>query len=396
MNEKLIIKNFGPIKHIELELKKFNILIGEQATGKSTVAKMLNFCRYFSIIANGSNFEMQKQNLGMSEIDTHLSKWGLLDYIKPDSFVEYTCEDYIYSFSNSKFNIIPPLPQKNEYSLADQLTSRIQAKSTKFENLLTEYYELEKTGKLSYEFYSGFVSKVMDNPFYLPAERGLQSIFSLGKDSLQNISDSLFNLFAKIDGILRSFKNETKIEPLKISYKNQNGKGFIKSSKHKYIALANAATGFQTAIPIVLLIKYYTGLRKKKKTFIIEEPEENLFPTAQYELVKFFAENMANVNGYLITTHSPYILTSLNNLILANKAGLKNDNINKVINQKNWIRSEDVVAYQLRYNSKDKGTIAESIIDKDGLIEAEKIDEVSSILNKEFEKIMFTQLDIKR
>ncbi|HEX8677413.1 MAG TPA: AAA family ATPase, partial [Segetibacter sp.] len=41
MKEKLVIKNFGPIENVELELRRFNVLIGENSTGKSTVAKVL-------------------------------------------------------------------------------------------------------------------------------------------------------------------------------------------------------------------------------------------------------------------------------------------------------------------------------------------------------------------
>ncbi|HRE63804.1 MAG TPA: AAA family ATPase, partial [Ferruginibacter sp.] len=50
MSEKLTIRNFGPIKNVELDFKKFNVIIGENATGKSTVAKVLAVCRYFSFI----------------------------------------------------------------------------------------------------------------------------------------------------------------------------------------------------------------------------------------------------------------------------------------------------------------------------------------------------------
>ena len=32
--EKLIVKNFGPIKDAELDLKKVTVLIGEQASGE--------------------------------------------------------------------------------------------------------------------------------------------------------------------------------------------------------------------------------------------------------------------------------------------------------------------------------------------------------------------------
>ena len=37
--QKIYIRNNGPVKNFEMEVKKFNLLIGEQATGKSTIAK---------------------------------------------------------------------------------------------------------------------------------------------------------------------------------------------------------------------------------------------------------------------------------------------------------------------------------------------------------------------
>lgn len=40
---KIQIEYMGPVK--ELEVKDFNLLIGEQATGKSTVAKAVYFFR---------------------------------------------------------------------------------------------------------------------------------------------------------------------------------------------------------------------------------------------------------------------------------------------------------------------------------------------------------------
>ena len=57
MKEKLIIKNFGPIKSVDLDLGKITVLIGDQATGKSTVAKVLSICRYFSYIVDYNPLE---------------------------------------------------------------------------------------------------------------------------------------------------------------------------------------------------------------------------------------------------------------------------------------------------------------------------------------------------
>ena len=41
--EKIRIKNIGPIKECEFDIKPINIFIGPQATGKSTIAKLV-FC----------------------------------------------------------------------------------------------------------------------------------------------------------------------------------------------------------------------------------------------------------------------------------------------------------------------------------------------------------------
>ncbi len=47
--EKIIIKNFGPIKDIELEIKDINVFIGSTSSGKSTVAKLIAIFRENSV-----------------------------------------------------------------------------------------------------------------------------------------------------------------------------------------------------------------------------------------------------------------------------------------------------------------------------------------------------------
>ena len=41
--QKIIIKNFGPIEYAEIEVSKIVVLIGEQASGKSTISKLIYF-----------------------------------------------------------------------------------------------------------------------------------------------------------------------------------------------------------------------------------------------------------------------------------------------------------------------------------------------------------------
>lgn len=43
---RLIIRNIGPIKNVDIELNKVNVFIGEQSSGKSTIAKIISFCSW--------------------------------------------------------------------------------------------------------------------------------------------------------------------------------------------------------------------------------------------------------------------------------------------------------------------------------------------------------------
>jgi predicted ATPase len=381
MKERLVIKNFGPIKSVDLELGKMTILIGEQATGKSTIAKVLAICRYFSYIVD--EFEN-----GESFFSNGIESWGLIDFIQKDSFISYECSEYaiIGNSTAGKLYILAGKTVIEKYFI----NLKLKAKSKEFKNLLIDY-EVDKNleDETTTNFYQKQVSKIMNNPFYVPTERGLQSIFSLGKNSIQNISDSLFNQFAKMDRFNRTFQNETEIKPLNLIYKNIKGQGFIKNQRQEeFSSLYNGASGYQSTIPVVLAIKYYSEIRRKSKTFIIEEPELNLFPKAQKKLMEFFVENINN-NGhsFLLPTHSPYFLSAINDLLMAYKKGQKNKSeVEKIIKKESWLNPNDLSVYQL------KDGFAHDIFDKElNLIGENIIDEVSDEMNEEFEEL----LDIK-
>lgn len=402
MKEKLIIRNFGPIKDVELELRRFNILIGEQATGKSTVAKLLAVCRYFSyIIKNPSPVKFEYGNFF-----TGLEAWGLNEALNENSYIFYENRHYTFKVEkNYHFHQWQDEGDEVHDDVEPYWSTHLTPISSEFKNLLSELDKIrpESNGRListktlswiiPASFFQNDVAVVMDNPFYLPSERGLQSIFSLGKSSIQNLSDALFNQFAKMDGIVRLFTTETSIEPVKIFYKNENGKGYVrKINEESFYSLFNAATGFQSIIPIVLTAKYYGQLRKKTKTLIVEEPELNLFPLAQNNLVRFLVASCANDgNPIFLTTHSPYILTSINNLLYSFKVGREHSKrTNEITNEQFWLNPDDVSAYMMLATGK-----CENIVDKEGLIKAEKIDSVSRILNEEFDSLMNIELNEK-
>ena len=118
----------------------------------------------------------------------------------------------------------------------------------------------------------------------------------------------------------------------------------------------------------------------------LEEPELNLYPTTQRELMNCLAKltNDERHHNVFITTHSPYLLTSLNNLLYAAKVSTtQKDAVKEIVPLKCWVRFEDVGVWFVK-----NGKLS-SILDKDlQQIKAEKIDEVSRQLDRDYDKLM--------
>ena len=329
--ERLVIKNFGPIKSVDLDLGKITILIGEQASGKSTIAKVLSICRYFSYIVNYEVPITELENFNENEqFMQGLYDWDIASYLQEDSQIIFENSLYKFEFRNKLITEYETVISENDLEKKYyEIKTRIKSNSKKFTELLEELQKLKEDEHKDLEenniiwlgqswspnenFYRLNVKKVMDNPLFIPTERVIQSQ-SIGNDLL--VSDSLRDELAKLNRIRRGFNVDINIQPLSLTYKNKNGLGFIKGSNDKeFHALHNGASGFQSIIPIVLAIEFYSKFDKRKRTFILEELEQNLFPKAQKELLEFLVQAVNKHNHTLIlTTHSPYILTALENL----------------------------------------------------------------------------------
>ena len=125
--------------------------------------------------------------------------------------------------------------------------------------------------------------------------------------------------------------------------------------------------------------------------FFIEEPEGHIFPDMQKELVRYFAElsNTASLRPHFtITTHSPYILSSFNNLLQAWQVGMSGPDATKkevaaLIDERYWIDPKDFKAYSIHDGQ------LESIMDEEtGLINGTYLDGVSDEIGSQFDELL--------
>jgi predicted ATP-dependent endonuclease of OLD family len=165
---------------------------------------------------------------------------------------------------------------------------------------------------------------------------------------------------------------------LKGTYKFDGEGEKIFYEKSKYVKINFASSGQQESIWILLLI--FLQILDKTNSFVVfEEPEAHLYPEAQKQIIDLIALLLNSGNNQIvITTHSPYILSSLNNLFFAQVTGLKSKNkVSQLVPEKTWLNSKDAQAYFIENGS------LESIIDQEtGLLQTEAIDKASGLINK--------------
>ena len=86
----------------------------------------------------------------------------------------------------------------------------------------------------------------------------------------------------------------------------------------------------------------------------------------------------------ILTTHSPFILASLNNLLLAFDKGQKNPKeTQKIIKKESWLNPKKFIAYQLK-----NGKAFKIMDDKLGQIKNNMIDDVSDTFSDEFDQLL--------
>ncbi|MEO8853860.1 MAG: AAA family ATPase [Ginsengibacter sp.] len=366
MTERLTIKNFGPIKDMSFEFRKINIFIGDQSTGKSSVAKILSLIKeMFDVVIEDES--KQIHNFKEVAFEEQLKFHGLTSYLKSNTIIDFDDSCNYFKYEEKKIFIT-----KGE--------KENRAKDTRVMGFIPSYREAAILLKNSINALAGLKVPITELFFFF--------------------GQHLMN--AKL---AKGLYDYTPILGIKYKYVNDSDIVILKNGKE--IKMEDAASAISSGIPMLLVfdnivqsmlptsnrIYHYAN----QPYIIIEEPELNCFPTTQKKIMEHFISKIkfevgSGFNYYcrlLITTHSPYILTSLNNMMYAYSVAQKDPvEVNKIIDKKYWVNPEDVSAYMLLSD----GT-SEDIVDREeGLIKAEKIDGVTNTLNEQFEALLNIEL----
>lgn len=93
---RLIIRNIGPIKNVDIELNKVNVFIGEQSSGKSTIAKIVSFCLWLEKTVNKDDVFFGEGKEAYRRLQTY---HHIQSYFREDSVICYLGENLAYSYN---------------------------------------------------------------------------------------------------------------------------------------------------------------------------------------------------------------------------------------------------------------------------------------------------------
>ena len=384
----LKIRGFLGIRDADITLDGLTVLIGSQASGKSVIARLIYFFNeYFADfnITAISNNEHKKS----------------YDKRKREEFYKIFPQ---YSWENSEFTIAYSNMEHEVTVYSCESSSIIEigtssSVATHFRSLKTAYKRLyedfaehdnEHTIPPRLRVRIAFREIMRDSDFiqyepalFVPAARSFYA----------TIRDEIFSILAldeKIDHIILKFGEfyeATKVRMTRFNhhqrytrsaqftriirgkFEREGGQDWLRMD-HGSIEMSMASSGQQEALPLLLSILDYP---REGRTLIIEEPEAHLFPEAQTEVLDFMVRQLRKRRvNIMFTTHSPYLLSALNNRILAHERG-----------GKNGIPLEKVRVYAIANGA------SKSVVDEEsGLISADYIDSVSEKISREFEELL--------
>jgi AAA ATPase domain len=410
----LEINNFLGIKQARVIIKPVTLMIGPQASGKSVIAKLLYYFTEFT-----SHLFSCVQGTGGKRELNKLCSDTFISYFSPSSWSD---DNFHFRFCvGNDYIDVRRGPSKKTPSVRVDYSPwfpkemrRIHRYILSAKNKIQEHedvdpWDIEWKGRtlfrehVSHRYQSSWpLSQV-----FVPAGRSFfanlqNNVF--GFLSSSNAIDPFLSIFGRyFDATKRRELRHYKKDPVLMKrldakiqsiicgeYLHEKGRDFVKIKDGRKINLSSASSGQQEAVPLAQTLRgFFRGRAPASSVALyIEEPEAHLFPVSQKHMVELLGA-ISNHNESLklfVTTHSPYVLSSFNNLLLAGKIkrARKNHKLEEAESSfpfDSFLDPADVAAYSI-----GEGSIR-SILSDSGLIDAEIIDSVSSDIADEFEKL---------
>jgi len=365
---KIRVRDFGPIRdrfadgNGWIDIKKVTVFVGNQGSGKSTIAKLISTCSWIEKALTRGDYSVKHFQRKNKFKNPYLKYHRLNNYFVADpqrnSEIEYRGDSYNIRYSD-------------------------------------DFLEIEEARNGGYP-----LPQIM----YVPSERNFISNVKSPK-ALKLTSDSMIDFVTEFDNAKNDMRGSLPlpINGVNVEYDKLNDIVNIKGQDYK-VRLAEASSGFQSLVPVYLVSWYLANSVKRqsersqepmssdelarfkkgveaiwsdenlndeqrraalsvlsakfnKTAFvnIIEEPEQNLFPSSQWELLKSLLEfnNINPGNKLVLTTHSPYLINYLTLAVKATelKQQLRNQTraakIDQILPMESNLKADDLVIYEL-------------------------------------------------
>ena len=376
---KIRIKNFGPIiegylaDHGWLDIKKVTLFIGEQGSGKSTVAKLI--ATFVWVEKSLFREYLTESSITNDYMRDKLKYHRLVYYFNENSEIGYIGTVYSFSYKNGDWVV-----SKNNNSALYKLPKIMYVPSER--NFLSCVEEIDNIPGLPFPLYT-----------FLDELKKSQKEFWYSNSGL--LFDEMLH-FNKIN----AKKLKLPIGNIVFEYNIEFNIAYIVDDNYR-IPLSESSSGMQSFVPLYLVSRYLAlSIQKEKDTSrnslahsqsirlqnevqkvllnenlsedlkhaalaiisskyinncfinIVEEPEQNLFPTSQRAILNCLLEfcNLNEGNKLIMTTHSPYII---NYIALAVKAFNINKKIETVDKQELRIKLNNIVPLMATISMED-------------------------------------------
>ena len=424
MNHKLWLHHLGPIQECDLDLDEFTVLTGPQSSGKSTVAKAVYFFRtvkqdILNIIMQGGPQAVSDKNIASWRViltqrmkEKFMQLFGTSWVMPQDMEMKYTYKKNVFIRVFLTENPDDPLKNYIKIEFSDDVEDYLADLSQQNFSNITPGQRAHAEQQLNQWFNDPYET------VFIPAGRNLITLLSaqlnyiftsLEDFQLRNI-DYVTKRYTELilrlkptfscgmDGVVREIESDPtrlkkykEIRPavnllmkaaeqvLNGSYRYTENEERLYLSAGKYVKINLASSGQQEVVWLFNLLFYYL-VEQKKVFLIVEEPESHLYPSSQQVISHMLVLMLTSGNTGIVTTHSPYVLGTLNYLMLASQVPAQHqEEVKTRLNRRFWLDAKKSTACYIR-----NGILETAINEDDGLklIKNELIDGASTEINE--------------